>query len=105
MKLIVMSCLALGACATSQVPAPLVALAQARATYTSVCGEAVRLAKAGQDGLTSALQACVHADDILDAADVAYSVGKMAQATSGANQALVYITAAQVAIAALRKVK
>lgn len=78
---------------------PVMAQAQARATYKSVCGEVLRLRDAGKP-LPSAIKSCIQADDLLDAADQAYALGQVAQATSGTQRALVIIAAAQAAVVA-----
>lgn len=95
---VALACLALAGCANQPI-APLPALTQARATHRAVCGEVLRLRQAGVD-LPAARNGCITADDILDAADVAYRAGQLAEATSGAQRALVYITAAQALVLA-----
>lgn len=91
--------LLLAGCATTPAVNPVLAQAQARATYKSVCGEVLRLRDAGKP-LPSAINACIQADDVLDTADLAYAAGQVAQATSGTQRALVIIAAAQAALVA-----
>lgn len=93
--------LSLSACATTGTVSPVATQAQARATYVAVCGEVLRLRDAGQP-LSSAIKACVQADDALDLADQAYAVGQVAQATSGTQRALVLIAAAQAVLGAVK---
>lgn len=95
--------LTLTACATAPQPTR-VSLAQARIAYNSTCGEVLRLAQAGKD-LPAAQRGCVTANTALDAADVAYAAGQLAEAQDGAQRAMVYITAAQALIAASGAVK
>lgn len=99
-----LACACLTACASVPEQRPLATLAQVRAAYISTCGEVSRLRDAGLD-LPAARVGCVRADDVLDAADLAYQAGRLAEATSGATRALAYITAAQALVAASGKVK
>lgn len=91
---------ALSACVTTAPVEPLPALAKANASYKAVCGEVRRLKREGVD-LPAARNGCVTASDILDGADVAYRAGRLVEATDGAQRALIYLTAAQAAVAAL----
>lgn len=85
----------LTACATTHPVDPAGALASARVTYTSVCGEVRRLRNAGRP-LPAAIDACVKADDVLDAVEA----GSLASVTSGTQRALLLIGAAQAALIA-----
>jgi hypothetical protein len=88
------------ACATPNRPLePLPALARATAAYNATCGEVVRLRHAGVS-LPSARTNCITAGRALEMADSAYRAGRLAEATSGASSALVYVTAAQALLAA-----
>lgn len=99
--LIALACaVALAGCATTSAPVnPVLAQAQARATYVSVCGEVLRLREAGKP-LDGAIRSCVQADDVLDAADLAFAAGQVAQGTTGTQRALVLIAAAQAILVA-----
>ena len=96
---------ALTACATTQPVNPAAALAEARVTYTAVCGEVLRLRNAGRP-LPQAIDACIKADDALDTTELAVKAGNLASVTSGTQRALLLIGAAQaVLIAANGSVK
>jgi hypothetical protein len=91
---------ALSACATTSGPSsPAGAQAAARVTYTSVCGEVLRLRDAGKR-MPSAIDACIKADDALDATELALKMGDLSSVTAGTQRALLLIGAAQAVLIA-----
>lgn len=94
-----LACVAVTACSTTGPVEPLPALARATAAYNVTCGEVVRLRREGVN-LPSARVNCITAGRALEMADSAYRAGRLAEATSGASRALLYITAAQALVAA-----
>lgn len=104
--LTVLACAAtLSACAT-MTPAipktPAGAQAAARVTYTSVCGEVLRLRNAGLP-LPSAIDACIKADDVLDGTEVALKAGQLASVTRGTQRAILLLATAQAALVGVVK--
>lgn len=98
--LIALACAAsLAACVTTGTPDAAGALASARVTYTSVCGEVLRLRNAGRP-IPTAIDACVKADDVLDTTELAVKAGNLASVTSGTQRALLLIGAAQAVLVA-----
>ena len=107
MRTALIACLALTGCATVQ-PATqadvLFRLTQVQEVYDKTCTEVQRLRAAGVN-VEAGRQGCIKADEILDVADAAYRAGRIAQAGSDGQRALIFILAAQAVVASAGSVK
>lgn len=100
LAILLFASLTIAGCATTGVPKdPAGFYASARVTHHAVCSEVERLHNAGLT-IAKAIDACIAADDALDAAGVAIKVGKLAEGVDGTQRALILIAAAQAVLVA-----